>query len=206
MTKIIIYSIISLTCFVGLTLFSQKHTNKYIAIFWWICFSIALALNVEAIYSNYKNNIIITNLNSEITNLKTKELQKNFKPLSNKIKSEVNNSLKTLLTEYPNLKNKFLFMCVNPSKDTYQKALELVEIFKTAGINAEYTNTILSANANVVLLYPADFSNDKLNKLSIILLKIFDIKQISVKQNDANDFILYILGSPYFDDEGKVFY
>lgn len=203
---IIIYGIISIICFVGITIFSKKHQNKRIVFFWWACFIIAFLFNIRAIYNNYKSDRQIETLQSEINIFKNKESQKKYKPFSNKITSNVIGSLKKLLEKYPILKTKFSIMCVNPSKDKYQKARELVELFKNAGINADYSNTVMSANVNVFLLYPPNMSKKYLDELSTILSIIFKINQVPVKENDKNRFILYFLGTPYFDEEGRVFF
>jgi hypothetical protein len=150
-------------------------------------------------------------LSAEVDLAKQKEEQKRFVPLSQNRVAEFRKKVRSFVNNHSDLNFNVQVLSVNPSNDLYQKAIELVNLFKSANVTARYANTMFSSKHNVVIKCSEALPKDVINELNQFLKVVFknelnyELLKSGGKDSDG-DILIYFLGIPSFDSEGCVFY
>jgi hypothetical protein len=140
-------------------------------------------------------------LSAEVDLAKQKEGQKRFVPLSQNRVAEFGKKVRSFINRHPDLNFNVQVLSVNPSNDLYQKAIEFVNLFKSANVTA----------SNIVIKCSEALPKDVINELNQFLRIVFknklyyEILKSGGKDSDG-DILIYFLGIPSFDSEGCVFY
>ncbi len=92
MNKIIIFGVISLICFIGLSLLTKNSQNKLHIILWWLCFIVVFLISVRAVVNEYKNQKQINSLEKRVNIINSLEIRVNLDEITQKGKQGEKNT------------------------------------------------------------------------------------------------------------------
>jgi hypothetical protein len=164
-----------------------------------------LSAAVSKVIENYNQ------LKAEIDLAKKKAAQRNFVPLSQDHVDEFIKEARNLINRHRDINFNVQILCVDPSSNHFRKATELTNIFRSANIKAKYSNTMFSTEYNVVIKYSEDLPKDVVNEVQLLLKIVFKSTlyyefRKSGGEDSKGNILIYFLGTPSFDNEGRVFY
>jgi hypothetical protein len=150
-------------------------------------------------------------LENEINLAKQKEIRKHFVPLSKDRVAIFQEEALNLANRHPNIDFEIEVLSDSPTNDLFRKAIELVDLFKGANIEAKYANTMFSSEHNVVIKYSEALPKDVVDEIDSLLRIVFkdtlyrEFLKAGGKDRNSS-IVIYFIGTPSFDNEGCVFY